>query len=99
MKYVPSTAEMVVATNKMMRKDDKQTAELVIGKVDLVPSCFLNAREYNCNCRHNNYVQASDKKFDVDLPDAPSLATCTDTVKEITLNEIQDQLPYQKVDI
>ena len=33
----PSTAEMVVSTNKMVKKNDKQSAELVIGK-DLVPS-------------------------------------------------------------
>ena len=57
---IPSTAEMVVATNKIMvKKDDKQTAELVIGKEDLVPSCLICLRQYsliNCNCRHNNYV-------------------------------------------
>ena len=40
---IPSTAEMVVSTNKMVKKDDKQTAELVIGKEVLVPSHFFNA--------------------------------------------------------
>ena len=42
---ISSTAEMVVATNKMVKKDDEQTAghELVIGKEGLVPSHFFNA--------------------------------------------------------
>ena len=43
---IPSTAEMVVATNKMVKKDDKQSAELVIGK-DLVPSHLICLRQYN----------------------------------------------------
>ena len=43
---IPSTAEMVVSTNKMVKKDDKQSAELVIGKEGLVniPMHFCNAR-------------------------------------------------------
>ena len=52
---IPSTAEMVVATNKMVKKDDKQSAELVIGKEDLVPSRLICLRQYNliinCNCK------------------------------------------------
>ena len=43
---IPSTAEMVVSTNKMVKKDDKQSAELVIGK-DLVPSHLICLRQYS----------------------------------------------------